>query len=189
MIDSIQHFRKGDGLLLVDVQWDFCPGGRLPVPKGDQVVPVLNEWIIAALSRNIPVYASRDWHPRGHISFKERGGPWPEHCIQDTDGAQFHPNLHRDDKILVVTKGTRFDRDQNSVFDGTGFSAQLAHDRIRRLHIGGLALDVCVLATVLDALKAGLEVQLIKAATRPVDEDNGRRALERMIKEGVKVLD
>lgn len=189
MIDSIQHLQKGDALLVVDVQWDFCPGGRLPVPGGDRIIPVLNEWISASLTRNIPIYASRDWHPKGHISFQERGGPWPPHCIQDTEGAQFHPNLHMDPRILVVTKGTRFDRDQNSVFDATGLSTQLMHDRVRRLHVGGLALDICVLTSVIDALKNGFEVQLIKSATRPVDEEKGRRALERMIKTGVKVID
>ncbi|MGD9364488.1 MAG: isochorismatase family protein [Desulfobacteraceae bacterium] len=189
MIDSIQHLRKGDGVLVVDVQWDFCPGGRLPVPDGDQVIPVLNEWIIAALSRDLPVYISRDWHPKGHISFQERGGPWPPHCIQDTDGACFHPELHTDDRIQIITKGTRFDRDQNSAFDGTGFITQLHYDRVRRLYIGGLALDVCVLASVMDALKAGLDVRLIKSATRPVNEEKGRRALEQMIKRGVTLID
>lgn len=189
MIDSIQHLRKGDGVLVVDVQWDFCPGGRLPVPDGDQVIPVLNEWIIAALSRGLPVYASRDWHPKGHISFQERGGPWPPHCIQDTDGAYFHPELYTDDRIQVITKGTRFDRDQNSAFDGTGFKTQLEHDRVRRLYIGGLALDVCVLASVIDALKAGLDVRLIKSATRPIDAEKGRRALEQMIKRGATLID
>src|SRR5690606_2098089 len=92
--DHLTEFLKtGDGLLIVDVQKDFCPGGALPVEKGDQVVPVINHWIAAAAARNVPVYASRDWHPLGHISFKERGGPWPPHCIQDSDGAKFHPDL------------------------------------------------------------------------------------------------
>lgn len=189
MIDAAQHLHKGDGLLIVDLQWDFCPGGRLPVPDGHQVVPVANQWIKAALNRSIPVYFSRDWHPQGHISFTERGGQWPPHCIQDKDGAQFHPELLRDDRIVVVTKGTRFDRDQNSAFDGTGFERQLEYDGVKRLHIGGLALDVCVVATVMDALQAGMEVQLIANATRPVDEENGRRAVERMIKAGVSILE
>lgn len=188
MIDSFLHLNKGDGLLIVDVQWDFCPGGHLPVPDGHQVVPVVNEWIAAALARNIPVYASRDWHPQGHVSFQEKGGPWPPHCIQDRHGSQFHPELRMDDRIVIVTKGTRFDRDQNSAFDETGFAQRLAEDGVRRLLIGGLALDVCVLATVMDAIQAGHEVQLIKDATRPVDEENGRRALENMAKAGVKIL-
>lgn len=188
MIDSIQHLQRGDGVLAVDVQWDFCPGGHLPVPDGQQVVPVLNEWIAAALNRNLPVYASRDWHPKGHVSFKERGGPWPPHCIQDESGAQFHPELYVDDRILIVTKGTRFDKDQTSVFDETGFEQQLIHDGVRRLLVGGLALDVCVLSTVMDAIQAGFEVQLIRDAVRAVDAEGGRRAIEKMIKAGVTIL-
>jgi len=188
MINPTRFMQKGDGLIVVDVQWDFCPGGHLPVLDGHHVVPVINEWIRAALDRGIPVYASRDWHPQGHISFKERGGPWPPHCIQDRSGSQFHPELIHDDRIVAVTKGTRFDRDQNSAFDETGLQQQLQYDGVRRLFIGGLALDVCVLATVVDAVQNGFEVQLIKDAARPVDEENGRRSLEQMIKLGVTIL-
>lgn len=183
-----QHIHNGDGLLIVDPQWDFFPGGHLPVPDAHQVIPVINEWIGAALVHNVPVYISRDWHPNGHISFRERGGPWPPHCLQDKSGAQFHPELRWDDRILVVTKGTRFDKDQNSAFDDTGFEHQLHHDSVRRLFLGGLALDGGVLAAAMDALQAGLEVQLIKDATRSVDEEEGRRALERMIRSGVIIL-
>lgn len=188
MIQPTQFIQKGDGLIVVDVQWDFCPGGHLPVPEGHRVVAVINEWIRVALDRGIPVYASRDWHPRGHISFKERGGLWPPHCIQDKSGSQFHPELIHDDRMVVVTKGTRFDRDQNSAFDETGLQRQLEYDGVRRLFVGGLALDVCVLATVIDAVQNGFDTYLIKDATRPVDEENGRRALEQMIKRGVTVL-
>jgi nicotinamidase/pyrazinamidase len=188
MIDSIQYMRKGDGLLVVDVQWDFCPGGLLPVADAHQILPVLNGWMEASVAQNYPVYASRDWHPRNHISFQERGGPWPPHCIQDTDGAQFHPDLYRDDRILVVTKGTRFDMDQNSVFEETGFQQQLIHDGVRRLIIAGLALDVCVLQTVLDGLHYGLDVAVIQEATRPINPESGRRAIERMVKEGAAII-
>lgn len=187
-MDSIQHLRDGDGLLVVDVQWDFSPKGRLPVPEGNQVVPVINEWVAAMLNHNLPVYMSRDWHPKGHISFEERGGPWPPHCIQDESGALFHPDLYWDDRIVVITKGNRFDHDQNSVFDDTGFAQQLHYDGVKRLYVCGLALDVCVLATVMDALHAGFEVQLVKNATRAVDAESGRRALEKMLKAGAAIL-
>ena len=83
-----------DALLVVDVQNDFCPGGALPVPDGDHVVPVLNRWIDAAAAGGAAVVASRDWHPPGHASFRERGGPWPAHCVQGTAGAAFHSDLH-----------------------------------------------------------------------------------------------
>lgn len=188
MADSTKHLQKGDGLLVIDVQWDFCPGGRLPVPGGHEIIPVLNEWITAALNLELPVYASRDWHPQGHISFRERGGTWPPHCIQDTDGAQFHPELIRDDRIVVVTKGVRFDHDQNSVFHDTGFARQLEYDGVSRLYVGGLALDGCVLKSVMDTLQAGLRVGVIQEATRAVDAEKGRRALETMIKAGASVV-
>ncbi|MDA8138159.1 MAG: isochorismatase family protein [Desulfobacteraceae bacterium] len=188
MSDLSQQIRKGDGLIIVDLQWDFCPGGLLPVPDAHNTLPLLNKWIGRALAQNMPVYVSRDWHPKNHISFLERGGPWPPHCIQDTDGAQFHPDLLRDDKMVVVTKGTRFDKDQNSVFDETGFHQQLIHDGVRHLIIGGLALDGCVLQTVLDALHNGVQISVIQEGTRPMDAEAGRRAIERMAKEGAVII-
>jgi nicotinamidase/pyrazinamidase len=188
MFDQTQHLQKGDGLLIVDVQWDFCPGGLLPVPDGDRIIPVINQWTEAALQKEIPVYASRDWHPVHHISFKERGGEWPPHCIQDTDGAQFHPDLYMDRRIMVITKGVRLDKDQNSVFDDTGFNVQLEYDGVRRLWVTGLALDVCILASVRDGRRLGVEMAIIQEATRPIDAEKGRRALEEMIKAGATVL-
>jgi nicotinamidase/pyrazinamidase len=168
--------RAGDALLVVDVQNDFCPGGALPIEEGDRVVPILNRWLRAARERGIPVYASRDWHPRGHLSFVEAGGQWPAHCVQDTDGAAFHADLELPDDVVLVAKGVRFDLDQYSAFNETGLDERLRHDGVRRLWVGGLALDVCVRATVLDALRAGLEVRLLVGATRPVSAGEGRRA-------------
>jgi nicotinamidase/pyrazinamidase len=176
--------RNKDALIIVDVQKDFCPGGALPIKDGDKVVPVLNEWIVAAVSRGVPVYASRDWHPVGHISFKGYGGPWPPHCIQDSDGARFHSDLGLPDSVIKVTKGVRFDQDQHSVFDQTGLSVQLRKNGIQRLWIGGLAEDVCVLATVLDACKDHFEVILISEATRPVTIRGGEKARREMREAG-----
>ncbi len=113
MTNIEESLGRGDALLIVDVQKDFCSGGALPIKDGDQVVPILNHWIATAVALGVPIYASRDWHPVGHISFQSRGGPWPTHCIQDSDGARFHPNLKLPDSAVKVTKGTRFDRDQN----------------------------------------------------------------------------
>ena len=181
-------FQNGDGLLIVDVQKDFCPGGALAIEEGDRIIPVLNHWIQQARRMGLPVYASRDWHPHGHISFKEQGGLWPPHCIQDSDGAKFHPDLHLPDDVVKITTGVRFDQDQNSAFDRTGLSERLKRDGVQRLFIGGLALDVCVLATVIDALKAGFEVQVIRDATRPVNENDGRQALSKMKKSGAEIM-
>src|ERR1043166_9391843 len=87
-------FERGDGLLLVDPQNDFCPGGSLPVAAGDAVMPVLSAWAAAAERAGIPIVVSRDWHPPHTTHFKERGGVWPSHCVMGTPGADFHPDLH-----------------------------------------------------------------------------------------------
>src|SRR5437773_7029648 len=155
-----------DALLLVDVQSDFCPGGALPVPEGDQIVPVLNLWLKAAQQSGAKIIASRDWHPPDHVSFREQGGPWPAHCVQGTSGAAFHPGLKLPKRRRLISKGTRRDREEYSALADSRLARELKREGIRRLWIGGLALDVCVRATVLDALRAGFEVHLIKDATR-----------------------
>lgn len=179
---------SGDGLLVVDVQNDFCPGGALPVAEGDRVVPVLNAWLREAGAAGARVYASRDWHPRRHPSFEGEGGPWPPHCLQDSPGARFHPELALPPDATLISKGVRFDRDQYSAFQDTGLAARLERDGIRRLVVGGLARDVCVLETVLDARRAGLGVRLLADATRPVEAEAGARALERMREAGAEIL-
>jgi len=180
--------QPGDALIVVDVQNDFCPGGALPIADGDKVAPVLNRWIDAALAQGAPVYFSRDWHPVQHVSFAQRGGLWPPHCIQDSEGARFHPDLHVPPSAVIVTKGTRFDHDQNSVFDETGLAAQLRHDGVRRLFVGGLAEDVCVLATVLDARKENFEVLVIADGVRPVTEAGGEEARKKMQEAGARLI-
>jgi nicotinamidase/pyrazinamidase len=177
---------SGDALLLVDVQRDFCPGGALPIPQGDRVVPVLNRWLRAARAGGVPVIASRDWHPPGHPSFREQGGPWPPHCLQDSEGARFHADLELPPDAFLVSKGTRYDRDQLSAFDETGLAALLGRLGIRRLFVGGLALDVCVLATALDAVRAGFAVRLAAGGALPVTEPGGRAAREQLRAAGVE---
>ena len=186
---KFSHLLKpGDALLIVDVQKDFCPGGALPVEGGDQIVPVINQWISSAVARGVPIFASRDWHPMGHLSFKERGGPWPPHCIQDSNGAKFHHDLVLPNSTIIVTKGVRFDQDQNSAFDQTGLDAQLRQEGIRRLWVAGLAEDVCVMATVLDACRKGFEVVLIGNATRPITPEGGEKARCQMQDSGVQIV-
>lgn len=188
MGDTLDSLQEGDGLLLVDVQNDFCPGGTLPIEEGDKVVPVLNQWIEAAQAKGIPIYASRDWHPLQHMSFQGHGGKWPPHCVQDSEGAMFHPELKLPKNVVKITKGVRFDQDQNSAFDQTGLAEQLKRDGVRHLWIGGLALDVCVLATVLDARRLGLEVHVILGATRPVTPEGGEEAIRVMHRAGAKMV-
>lgn len=184
LADSRSSLQPGDALIVVDVQRDFCEGGALAIREGDRVVPVLNRWMSAAEASGVPVYASRDWHPLRHPSFLELGGPWPVHCVQDTAGAAFHADLSLPPSAIVVTKGTRFDRDQNSAFDGTGLEAELHRRGIRRLWVGGLAQDVCVCATVLDARRHGFETVVIADATMPVTREGRDRAEQQMREAG-----
>ncbi len=178
--------KAGDALLIVDVQNDFCPGGALPVPEGDLVVPVLNRWIAQAEARGIPVFASRDWHPNNHISFKGRGGPWPPHCVQGTPGAAFHPDLKLPRDVRIVSKAKHPDKDSYSAFGGTDLADRLRRANVKNVWIGGLAQDYCVRATALDALQHGFKTHLITDATRAVNvrPDDGQNALEEIRQAG-----
>lgn len=178
--EILEQMRDTDALIVVDVQPDFCPGGKLAIEHGDEVIPVINRWLAAAREQGIPVYASRDWHPAGHVSFEESGGQWPEHCVQDTDGAQFHPELELPEDAVKISKGIRLDKDQYSAFDDTGLAGHLRDRRVKRVWIGGLAEDVCVHATVLDACKSGFETHLIPDSTRPVTPEGGEKARKEM---------
>ena len=186
---SDEAFRADDALLVVDVQNDFCPGGALEVPCGDAVVPVLNRWLEAAAAAGVPIIASRDWHPVEHCSFQDQGGPWPPHCIQDTHGAAFHPDLALPSEAVRVSKGAAFDRDAYSAFDGTGLATYLRRRGVRRLLVGGLAEDVCVQETVRGARDAGFEVQVILDAVRAVDPDGSAEARRAMTEAGAGLLE
>jgi nicotinamidase/pyrazinamidase len=188
MILPENSLKEGDGLLVIDVQNDFCPGGALPVEEGDEVVDVINPWIAAAREKGIPVYLSRDWHPVGHPSFQKSDGPWPGHCIQDSSGAEFHPSLLIPEKAVVVTKGVRFDQDQLSAFDQTGLATKLRADGVKRLWVAGLALDVCVLETVLDARREGFDVYVLLQGCRPVSSEGGAEARAKMCQSGAKLV-
>ena len=179
---------KTDVLVIVDVQNDFCPGGALPVLKGDEVVPVLNEYTAMFQKAKASILATRDWHPPNHKSFKTQGGKWPPHCIQDSEGAKFHQDLILPDTVVKITKGVRFDQDQNSVFHLTGLEVRLVRDGIRRLWVGGLAQDVCVRESVLDGRRAEFEIHVIEQGTRPVTPEAGRIALEEMANAGAVIV-
>ncbi|MBS3779541.1 MAG: isochorismatase family protein [Desulfovermiculus sp.] len=183
-----QDLAPHDALLVVDVQNDFCPEGALPIPEGDAVVPAINPWIQAAADQNLLLLFSRDFHPLLHPSFIPQGGQWPVHCVQDTWGARFHPELLMPDSGIVVTKGVRFDQDQNSAFDQTGLDHLLSKQQVSTLWVAGLALDVCVQATVLDALDLGFNVKLLVQATRAVSVDSGKAALQSMQQSGAELI-
>ena len=182
---------RSDALILVDVQRDFLPGGTLGVAYGDAVVAPLNALIDRFSAVGAPVYATRDWHPPGHCSFKPQGGTWPAHCVAGTSGAEFAPGLRLPGGCVVISKATRPDRDAYSGFDGTGLADELHSRRIKRLWIGGLATDYCVRATVLDAIRNGFETHVMTPAIRAVDAEtgDGRRALEEMRAAGALLED
>jgi nicotinamidase/pyrazinamidase len=171
-----------DALIVVDTQICFCPGGTLPVPGGDRVVPVLNRWIEAAVRGGAIVAASRDWHPPDHLSFQAQGGPWPPHCLRDTPDAAFHPDLRLPPGAVVLDKAATSDREELSAFEGASLARDLRDRGVDRVWVGGLALDYCVKATVLDALAAGFETHLLLAATLPVEVQpgDGERAVAEM---------
>jgi nicotinamidase/pyrazinamidase len=168
-----QGSMPGSALLIVDVQRDFLPGGSLAVPQGDEVVPVLNRYIQMARRHRLPVFASRDWHPQRHCSFRSQGGPWPPHCIAGSPGAEFAPGLALPADALLISKATQEAPDAYSAFSGTDLAARLRSLGVKRLLVGGLATDYCVLNTVRDALAAGFEVRLLADAIRAVNVEPG----------------
>ena len=182
-------------LLIVDVQKDFCPGGALPAPGGDRIVPALNRHIAEARDREMLVYASRDWHPPVTSHFKQHGGEWPPHCVQGTAGAQFHPDLKLPADAIIVSKGDDPAKPGYSAFDGhTASGKTLLHDlrerNVTRLYVAGIATDYCVKATALDAVQAGLDVRVLTDAITGIDVHPGdaARAVDEMSKVGAAIV-
>ena len=181
-------------LLVVDVQNDFCPGGRLAVPEGHAVIPVVNRALELASRARLPIYVSRDWHPSRTRHFKDGGGAWPAHCVQGTPGAAFHPALKLPTKTTLISKGADPNQDSYSCFDGvaedrTPFAQVLRRDGVQELFLGGLATDYCVQATALDARQQGVDVTVLRDAIRGVELHPGdvERALDAMQRAGVRL--
>lgn len=183
-----------DLLLVVDIQNDFCPGGRLAVPHGDEVVPLVNR-----LATKFPhVALTQDWHPAGHLSFASSHpgrnpfetiavsyGPqilWPDHCVQGTPGAEFHPALNIPHAGLVVRKGFRRAIDSYSAFfendrrTPTGLAGYLRERGLKRVFLAGLALDFCVRYSAEDAHGQGFAVVVIEDACRAIDVEGSLQA-------------
>ena len=169
---------KRSALLVVDVQEDFCPGGALPVPGGDRLIPALNRHITDAVAQGWPVYASRDWHPPITRHFRAFGGQWPTHCVQETAGANFHGDLQLPRSATILSKGQDPESSGYSAFDGhladgQTLLADLHRRRVNHLYVAGLATDYCVRHSVLDAIRAGLEVTVLGDAIAGVDLQPG----------------
>lgn len=194
-----------DALLIIDVQVDFCPGGALEVPEGDTIIPVIN-----ALSKEFEVVVqTQDWHPAGHSSFassKDEKKPyetitmpygeqvlWPDHCIQGSKGADFHPNLNTDRSQLIIRKGFRKDIDSYSAFyendnkTPTGLAGYLRERDVNTLYAAGLATDFCVKWSVLDGIKEGFEMYVVEDAVKGIDiEGSVDKAWTEMLNAGAE---
>jgi len=175
-----------DVLIIADVQKDFLPGGALGIKNGDQIIPALNDYIDIFKKAKAKIVASRDWHPPNHVSFKEQGGQWSPHCVQETDGAQFSPNLKLPNDVTIISKATDPNKEAYSVFDSTGLADQLKAQGITRIFIGGLATDYCIVNSVVDAKNAGLDSVVLADATCGIDATPGDvdRAFKKMAANG-----
>ncbi|PCJ07161.1 MAG: nicotinamidase/pyrazinamidase [Rhodobacteraceae bacterium] len=185
-------------LIVIDVQNDFCPGGALAVPGGDEIVPMIN----GMMTGFDAVILTQDWHPKGHSSFaSSHSGKspfetakmtygaqvlWPDHCVQNTSGAAFHPDL-RTDADLIIRKGYRTDIDSYSAFfendqtTPTGLHGYLKERGFNNLTMVGLATDFCVAFSALDAVRLGYKVEVALAACRAIDMEGSLAvALEKM---------
>jgi nicotinamidase/pyrazinamidase len=175
-----------EALIVVDVQVDFCPGGALAVHDGDAVIGPLNRMA----AEHEVVVATRDWHPPEHHSFEASGGPWPEHCVQGTPGAELHPGVDRERIHLVVDAGDTHEAAGFDKFEDTGLEGFLRERGVGRVHVGGLALDYCVKHTALGARRRGFETVVHLEATRAVDVEpgDGERAIAELRAAGVEVV-
>lgn len=195
-------------LLVIDVQNDFCPGGSLPVPEGDKIVPLINK----IMERFGAVVATADWHPENHVSFASRHKGkrpfdsievngikqvlWPDHCIQGSQGADFHPKLDTRHMNLILHKGTKPDLDSYSAFfendrtTSTGLEYYLKGLGRGDVYVCGLAMDVCVFYTIMDSVKLGFKTFLIQDASRGIDSPKGsiEKAKSRMKEAGVGLI-
>lgn len=181
---------KQDALLVVDVQNDFIPGGSLAVANGHLVVPVINRISDVFTTRVF----TRDWHPANHISFSKEphlvDKSWPAHCVQNTKGAEFHPDLLIRPEDRIVSLGDKPEEENYSGFHGTDLEEWLRRQGVRRICIGGLATEYCVFNTAMDGREAGFQVCVIEDAVAGVDIPEGRaaEALQILRENGILVV-
>jgi len=176
-------------LIMVDIQNDFLPGGALGVSEGDKIIPVVNKYIRLFNNQNLPIFFSRDWHPEETIHFKQEGGPWPPHCIQGTEGAEFHPDLLIPENAEILSKGMDPRYDGYSAFDAKNKAGKLFPDLLKErdittFYIGGIATDYCAKVTSLDAIQEGFEVHVLMDAIKGVKPEDSRKAVEEITEKG-----
>lgn len=170
-----------EALFIVDVQNDFCPGGALPVPDGDRVVPVINRLI----DKFQLTAASQDWHPQETDHFES----WPPHCVQETAGARLHPDLKQEEIDKVFRKGTGNRDDGYSAFEADqNLEAYFRENEVEDLYVTGLATEYCVKETALEALERGFNVYLVEEAVAGIEPEDVEQALEEMREKGIKII-
>lgn len=162
-----------DALLIVDMQNDFLPGGSLAIPDGDAIIPVINSYIEKFVQAGATIFASRDFHPADHVSFKEQGGPWPSHCVKGTPGVEFHPDLRLPKSTIYIEKGKNAGKEAYSALDATPLAEMLQQAGTKRVFVCGVATDYCVLASAKDLLAASFEVVLLSDGIKAVDVTSG----------------
>lgn len=179
-----------DALLVVDVQNDFLREGSLAVAGGDEVVPVLNRYIALFTGLHLPVYATRDWHPANHCSFKPYGGIWPPHCIAGSRGAKFPAALQLPRDTVIISKATSAEKEAYSGFEGTDLAERLRAAGVERVFIGGLTTDYCVLTSITDAIRKGFDAVFLVDAIRAVNvhPGDGAAAVAEMRRQGAQSI-
>jgi len=182
-------------LLIVDIQNDFCPGGALGVPEGDKIVPVINKYIDIFRKKKLPIFLTRDWHPIRTKHFKDFGGFWPLHCLQNTKGAAFHPKLKVPKDAILLYKGMDPKEDAYSSFHaedekGTRLLKLLNMQGVKEIYIAGLATDYCVRFSTRDAIKYGFRVKILMDAIKGVNlkPRDCEKAIKEMVKKGAKKI-
>lgn len=175
--------KPGDALLVADIQNDFLPGGALGVKGGDEIIPILARYLVHFQARGLPIYLTRDWHPPNHCSFHTQGGPWPVHCVAGTPGSLAPPSFPPPPSATIIHKATARDKEAYSAFQDTPLHHYLQAAMVRRLFVGGLTTEYCVLNTVKDARALGYEVCVLVDGVRAVNlhPNDGRKAEEEMI--------
>lgn len=179
-----------DALLILDLQNDFCVGGSVAIAGGHTVAAQMAKAAAYFAAAGIPIYATQDWHPADHASFRTKGGPWPPHCVQGTPGAELHPDLNLPASAIIVRKGATPTKDAYSGFVDSDLEERLIAAGVKRVFVGGLATDYVVLNTVIDTLDIGLETYVIADAidSMDIEPNDGLRALHLMQTTGAVII-
>ncbi|CAD8144840.1 unnamed protein product [Paramecium pentaurelia] len=186
---------ENSALIIVDVQNDFCEGGSLPVQKSSEIIPKINK--VRKYFKH--VIFTKDWHPENHVSFKINHpnlhelkkevveNLWPVHCVQNTYGAELHKDIQIEESDIIVLKGTNSKYDSYSGFgckeDQTNLNEILQSLNVDTIYVGGLALDYCVLFTVIDAIKLGYKVKILKDCTQAIEPENAKSKINQYFAE------